>query len=264
MPQHIKIYHLYPDAMNLYGDLGNIITLVRRCQWRGIDAEVVDVHVGDKVDFADADILFMGGGQDSGQKIVGSDLLEKGPEIKKEIDKGLVALLICGGFQLFGKYFQTSTGEKIPGIDVFDAYTVAGNKRIIGNIVVDIGHTLSEIKDILRLQQLETSHLLLVGFENHSGATYLGDSTPLGYVQTGGGNIGDGGYEGCVYKNAFGTYLHGSLLPKNPWFADNLIMLALLRRYGSVTELAPLDDAIELAAQQNAIKRSETAKSVSI
>jgi CobQ-like glutamine amidotransferase family enzyme len=265
MAKKIVIYHLYPDAMNLYGDLGNIIAIQKRCQWRGIETEVVDVKIGDKVDFTKADLLFMGGGQDSGQKIVTSDLVEKGPAIKEQIEEGMPALLICGGFQLFGHYFQTNTGDKIPGIGVFDAVTVAGNKRLIGNVVIDIAHALTDWENQFNIPPTNMGKTTLVGFENHSGKTTLaGDTKPLGYVIRGYGNKGDGGYEGAIHKNAFGSYLHGSLLPKNPWLTDHLIMCALYRRYGNVEALKPLDDAVEIAAHEAAIRRTETAKTVSI
>lgn len=256
---------MYPDAMNLYGDIGNIIALERRIRLRGINVEIVDVHVGDKVDFTECDLLFLGGGQDSGQRIISEDLLKKGLAIKKEVEKGMVALTICGGFQLFGKYFQMASGEKLEGIGVFDAYTVAGDKRLIGNAVVDIAHASTEWHTQLIFPTNEATDTTLVGFENHSGKTTLGpDCKPLGYIIRGFGNTGDGGREGGVYKNAFGTYLHGSLLPKNPRFADHLILLALYRRYGSAEALATLDDSIENAAHLAAIERSKTAKTASI
>ncbi len=265
MAKKITIFHLYPDAMNLYGDLGNIIAITKRCEWREIETEVVNVHVGDNVDFQKADLIYMGGGQDSGQKIVTSDLVAKEPAIKDAIDEGAAALLICGGFQLFGHYFQTSTGDKIPGIGVFDATTIAGNKRLIGNVVIDISHTLTEWENQFRTPPSVSGHNTLVGFENHSGKTQLsGNTKPLGYVTRGFGNKGDGSYEGAIYKNAYGTYLHGSLLPKNPWFTDHLIQCALYRRYGNVEPLTVLDDTIEVAAHDAAIKRAETAKTVSI
>jgi len=265
MAQKITIYHMYPEAMNLYGDLGNIITLVRRCEWRGIDVEVVNVKVGDQVDFSACDILFMGGGQDSGQKLVTDDLVKHGPAIKSKIDEGMPALTVCGGFQLFGHYFQTSENEKLPGIGVFDAYTVGGNKRLIGNVVVDIAHALTEWETQFNVQLHESGYTTLVGFENHSGQTILeADTKPFGYVIRGFGNKGDGGYEGAVYKNAFGTYLHGSLLPKNPWFADHLIMCGLFHRYGNVEPLKTIDDSIEIAAHNAAIERSKAAKTLSI
>jgi len=265
MAKKITIFHLYPDAMNLYGDLGNIIAITKRCEWRGIETDVVDVHVGDKVSFATADLIYMGGGQDSGQKIVTNDLMEKGEAIKEAINEGAAALLICGGFQLFGEYFQTASGDKIPGIGVFDAYTIAGNKRLIGNVVVDIAHSLTEWGNQFNIPPASSGHTTLVGFENHSGQTLLrGDTKPLGYVIRGFGNKGDGSYEGAVHKNAFGSYLHGSLLPKNPWFTDHLIQCALYRRYGNVEPLTTLDDSIEIAAHDAAIKRAETSKTVSI
>lgn len=263
--QKITIYHLYPDEMNLYGDLGNIITLVNRCKWRGIEPEVINVYVGDDYDFSDCDLIFMGGGQDRGQEIVGKDLLRLGPKIRHEIDKGMVALTICGGFQLFGKYFKTSDGTQIPGIGIFDAYTVAGQKRMIGNVVADISHTSTTWDKEIQFPPAESGHNTLVGFENHSGRTFLSPGCePLAYVIKGYGNLGDSGNEGGVYKNAFGTYLHGSLLPKNPWFADHLILKSLYHRYGSVEKLSPLDDTIEESAHAAAIKRANTAKTLSL
>ena len=251
--------------MNLYGDLGNVIAITKRCQWRNVDTEIVNVHVGDKVDFSKADLIFMGGGQDSGQNIVANDLVGKGPAIKTAIDEGVAALTICGGFQLFGQYFQTISGEKIPGIGIFNAYTVAKDKRLIGNVVIDIAHALTDWKNQFNIPPVSGGRTTLVGFENHSGQTLLNPGAkPLGYVTQGYGNKGDGGYEGAIYKNAFGTYLHGSLLPKNPWFTDHLIQCALYHRYGNVELLQELDDSIEMAAHDVAIRRAETAKTVSI
>lgn len=265
MGYKIKLFHLYPDAMNLYGDLGNVIALSKRCQWRDIDFEVTEVKIGDQVRLTDADILFMGGGQDRGQKIISGDLVKRGLEIKDRIEEGMVALTVCGGFQLFGRHFKLKDGSEIPGIGVFDAVTTAGDKRLIGNVVVDIAHTSSEWATKYKYQHVETPHATLVGFENHSGLTQLGPGTkPLGYVVRGYGNMGDGGYEGGWYKNAFGTYLHGSLLPKNPWFADHLIEAALIHRYGSPIPLEKIDDSVEIAAHKAAIERSKTAKTLSI
>jgi lipid II isoglutaminyl synthase (glutamine-hydrolysing) len=260
MSYKIKLFHLYPDAMNLYGDLGNVQTLKKRCEWRDIEFEVVDVKIGTKVDFKDADIIFMGGGQDRGQTIIGNDLVKRGGEIKDVIDDGTVALTICGGFQLFGKYFKTSDGTEIPGISVFEATTEAGESRLIGNVVVDITETIEKWPE-RKMEPLTT----LVGFENHSGITKLGRGTkPLGMVLKGFGNLGDGTYEGAVYKNAYGTYLHGSLLPKNPHFADHLIRTALKNRYGVDFPLEPLNDELEILAHERAIDRAETAKTLSL
>jgi lipid II isoglutaminyl synthase (glutamine-hydrolysing) len=265
MGYKIKLFHLYHDQMNLYGDLGNVWALKRRCEWRGIDFEAVDVRIGDKVSFKDADIIYMGGGQDRGQMIVANDLLKRGEEIKDRVENGAVALTVCGGFQLFGKYFKTKKGEEIPGIGLFEAVTVAGDKRFIGNVIVDIAHTSSEWANKFRYKSLELPHATLVGFENHSGLTKIsGNTKPLGYVVKGFGNMGDGGYEGGWHKNAFGTYLHGSLLPKNPWFADHLIESALIYRYGSPIPLENLDDKLEIEAHKAAIERAKTAKTLSI
>lgn len=263
MNYKIKLYHLYPDAMNLYGDLGNVICLQKRCEWRNFDFEVVNVKIGDKVDFKDADIIYMGGGQDRGQRTVSGDLKKRGGEIKEFVEKGLPVLTICGGFQLFGKHFRTINGEEIPGIEVFDIQTVGGEKRLIGNVTVDasrIAHGWAK-----RDSNKGESEKILVGFENHSGVTTLGVKTePLGKIVRGYGNKGDGTYEGGWYKNAFGTYLHGSLLPKNPWFADQLIKTALFYRYNSIIPLENLDDSLENLAHDFAIERAKTAKTLSI
>jgi CobQ-like glutamine amidotransferase family enzyme len=265
MAYKVKLYHLYPDAMNLYGDLGNVLAIKKRCEWRGLEFEVVNIKIGDQADFNDADIIFMGGGQDRGQSIIAADLKKRGEEIRERIEEGCVALTICGGFQLFGKGFKTKDGKEIPGIDVFDAETVGGDKRLIGNVVIDIAHTATEWQNLYKFKNMEIPHTTLVGFENHSGLTKLGSKTkPLGYVVSGYGNMGDGGYEGGVYKNAIGTYLHGSLLPKNPWLTDHLISVALMNRYGSPIPLEPLDDSLEIAAHKAAIERAKTAKTLSL
>jgi hypothetical protein len=251
--------------MNLYGDLGNVIAVQKRCEWRGLEFEVVNVKIGDKVDFSDADIIYMGGGQDRGQDRVSQDLLKRGPKIKDRIEDGCVALTICGGFQLFGKSFITKDGTEIPGIGVFDAVTNGSDQRLIGNVIIDIANTSTEWQSLYKKRGVEFPHTTLVGFENHSGLTKLGSNTkPLGYVINGYGNMGDGGYEGAVYKNAFGTYLHGSLLPKNPWLTDHLISVALLNRYGTVIPLDKIDDSLEILAHQSAIERVKTAKTLSL
>lgn len=242
--------------MNLYGDLGNITTLVRRMHERAIDVDVIDIKRGDKADFQYADIVFMGGGQDKGQKAIASDLKKRGKEIRGEVERGLVALTICGGFQLFGKYFKTIDGERLDGISVFDAYTEGSDQRCIGNIVVDVS-------DIAK--SWHTDIKTLVGFENHSGLTYLnGNTNPLGKVKIGYGNTGEKKYEGAVYKNCYGTYLHGPVLPKNPHFADHLILSALKRRYGRSATMKKIDNSIELDAHNAAIARAKTAKTVHI
>jgi hypothetical protein len=246
MAMRLRIAHLYPLQMNIYGDRGNILALVQRARWRGIEVEVEGIDVGRVVDLRAYDLAFMGGGQDSNQALIADDFLRlKGPALREAVEDGLVVLAICGGYQLMGRYFRTHTGAEMPGIGLFDAWTEAGRKRLIGNVVV-------EWEDA----PPEAPARTLVGFENHSGRTFLGAGCrPLGRVRVGYGNNGRDGSEGAVYKNAFGCYLHGSLLPKNPHLADHLIRTALRRRYGPEVELAPLDDRLEWAAHQDMVRR---------
>lgn len=209
----LTLAHLYPQAMNIYGDRGNMVCLVKRAAWRGIDLEVVEVNEGDKLP-AKLDLLFMGGGQDSGQAVVAADLKAKGKRIRQLIEDGMPALVICGGYQLFGHYFEEAGGNKLEGIGVFDATTKASNARMIGNIIVDS-------KKFGRL----------IGFENHSGQTTLGRNAQcLGSVVKGYGNNDREKQEGVIYNNAIGTYLHGSFLPKNPQVADHLLRTAITRK----------------------------------
>ena len=229
--------------MNIYGDRGNLITLSRRCEWRGIDCEIAQIGIGQPVDFAECDIVFIGGGQDRQQLAVSDDLVKtaKGAELERAVADGLVLLSICGGYQLLGHHFLAGGGRTIAGTGLFDAWTEAGTRRLIGNIVVDC--KLSERTE-------------LVGFENHSGRTFLGsDVKPLGTVVSGFGNNDQDGTEGAIHHNAFGSYMHGSLLPKNPAFADHLIQLALRRR-GRTEPLPPLDDNLEETARTSVISRT--------
>ncbi|SHF04318.1 hypothetical protein SAMN02745195_01709 [Thermoanaerobacter uzonensis DSM 18761] len=237
----LVIGHMYPDLLNLYGDLGNILALKRRCEWRNIETEVKSITVDSNTNFADIDILFLGGGSDREQKIVSDDLtIKKGKNLKTAIEDGLTVLGICGGYQLLGNYYQTSKGDKLEGVGILDMWTIASTKRMIGNVVIEANINRKSFK--------------MVGFENHSGKTYLGKSNPLGKVIIGSGNNGEDKTEGCIYKNVYGTYLHGPVLPKNPEFADILIENALKRKYGKV-ELIPLDDFLEQHAKQSLIER---------
>lgn len=235
----ISIAHLYPELLNLYGDIGNIIALKKRCEWRGIGVEYTEIHSGD--DIKEHDIYFIGGGQDKQQEEVAQELFSNKEFLISQRDNGAVFLGICGGYQLFGHYYQPHDKDRLPGISLLDAYTVAGSKRFIGNVTVKSDFLIPDT---------------LVGFENHSGLTYLqGDTKPLGIVATGNGNNGKDGFEGARYKNVFGTYLHGSLLPKNPHFADFLIELALEKRYGEKIKLSPLDDKLEWDAHNSVINK---------
>lgn len=247
--------------MNLYGDLGNIIALTMRLQWRGLAYEVIGVNPGDRPDFGRADLLFMGGGQDRGQKLVATYLEAMGPDIRREVDDGLPALTVCGGYQLFGHFFDTSEGDTLPGISVFDAHTKGGSQRLIGNVVAELGDTAANWAAAEERDGESAGLRTLVGFENHSGLTYLHEGTcALGHVLVGSGNQGDGRGEGALYRNAIGTYLHGSLLPKNPHVADHLLTVALRRRGYAGLPLVPLDDQVELRAHAAALERARTAR----
>lgn len=237
----LNICHLYPDLMDTYGDRGNIIAITKRCQWRGITTTFTPISLEEKLDPEKFDIYFFGGGQDLEQEIVGRDLQKKAKALKKAVEQGSVILSVCGGYQLLQNYFKTLDGKMIKGIGIFNAHTIGSTTRMIQNLLININPEIMDGQ--------------LVGFENHSGKTYLGESLkPLGKVIKGSGNNGEDKTEGAIYKNAFGCYLHGSLLPKNPHFADHLITKALERRYGQV-KLDPLDDFIELEAHKQAVKR---------
>lgn len=245
----LKLCHLYPDLLDLYGDRGNITTLAARAGWRGLELEVQNVSLGERIDFQSLDILFLGGGSDREQNILVDDLTDRVDELKSAIEEGLVVLTICGGYQLLGQYYQTVEGIKIPGLGILDLWTIAGKDRLIGNVVVDL--KIEEFAAVGLNSKLST----LVGFENHSGRTYLGPQLkPLGKVVHGHGNNGEDRGEGMRYKNVFGTYLHGPLLPKNPHIADLLLSLALTRR-GWTEALPPLDDRLEELAHETVVER---------
>lgn len=234
----LRLAYLYPDQLNIYGDRGNVLTLYQRCRWRDIAVRLIQIGPGDSIDPDDADLYFAGGGQDAQQIQVCEDLHRvKADSLKQAAANGAVFLTICGGYQLLGHYYKPHEGDELRGLSLMDAYTVAGNTRFIGNVAI-------ERPDGSRV----------VGFENHSGRTYLGqDVTPLGKVIHGHGNNGEDGFEGAVAGNLYGTYLHGSLLPKNPALADELIAKALIRRYGTI-KLAPLPDTLETRAHDRALQ----------
>ncbi len=235
---------LYPDLMNIYGDRGNILTLTKRAEWHGFESRVLELGRGSSDAMADVDVFFFGGGQDREQALIYEDLIQhKREALEAAIDDGAQILAVCGGYQLLGHYYQTADGERYDGIAMIDVRTEAGNKRFIGDVVV-----------AANLDTLTPS--TLVGFENHSGRTFLGPKAkPLGKVMVGRGNNGSDRTEGCVQGGVIGTYLHGSLLPKNPQLADYLILKALERR--GVGELSRLDDSAELAAHDWILRRSQ-------
>ncbi len=242
----LRICHLYPDLLNLYGDRGNVATLVARARWRGIQVRVVEARLGDAVDPDAHDLFFIGGGEDRQQRLAAPDLRRvKGDAVRAAAADGAVVLAVCGGYQLLGHFYRPAEGPALEGLGLLDLHTVhpgPGARRLIGNVVV----------------RERTSGVRLVGFENHGGRTYLGPQVhPLGEVLVGFGNNGTDRTEGAVWRRVYGTYLHGPLLPKNPWLADLLIAQALERRYGAVT-LAPLSDEEEHRAAEVAAARART------
>jgi CobQ-like glutamine amidotransferase family enzyme len=241
----LTLGHLYPQQLNMYGDRGNIITLTQRCARRGVNLQVVSLDIGDALDPAAYDLLFIGGGQDKEQDEVARDLREvKAGAMRAAIEQDMPTLAVCGGYQLLARYYHPAEGPDLEGIGVFDAWTIHKGKKVarcIGNIAITWGEST------------------LVGFENHGGRTYLGpQAIPLGTVLAGHGNNNEDHAEGCVYRNVFGTYLHGSLLPKNPHLADYILGLALSRTYGergAAIMRQALDDAMEWRAHEHMLRR---------
>lgn len=238
----LKICHLYPDILNLYGDQGNITCMKKRLEWRGIDCSVTEVSIGDSADFTDFDLFFIGGGQDFEQGILLDDLAHgKAADIKAAVADGKTFLAICGGYQMLGSYYKTWDGQMCEFIGAIDYYTIGERERMIGNFLYETGP--------------ESGGCKVAGFENHSGKTYLGSGVnPLGKIIKGYGNNGEDGTEGVRYNNVFGTYSHGPVLPKNPVLADCILASALEYKYGKA-ELAPLDDTLENNAGNYMIER---------
>lgn len=238
----LEICHMYPDVLNLYGDRGNVMCMTRRLEWRGIDATVTKLPIGDSRSLAGFDLVFIGGGQDFEQQVLLSDLHRgKDMEIKSAIEDGVTFLTICGGYQMLGSFYETFDGKRCDFIGALDLYTKGSAKRMIGNYKFQCSPS--------------AGGSVVVGFENHSGKTWLGSGVePLGKILSGFGNNGEDGTEGAHYKNVFGTYSHGPLLPKNPELCDLILKTALGRKYGSV-ELIPLDDSAELLAHDEMCAR---------
>ncbi len=253
---------LYPELMSTYGDRGNIIVLQKRCEWRGIKPEVKRLDLGFNIeDLGKCDLLFMGGAQDRQQKIVSYDFTkEKVKKLKEMIESGIPGLYICGAYQFLGKYYKEADGTIITGLDILDLYTQSpgtNQPRLIGNIVIKPNLEFYHIvisKPIPYRKPIDD----VVGFENHGGRTYLGkDVKPLGKVVKGFGNNGIDKTEGVIYKNSFGSYLHGPILPKNPHLADLLVRLALEKKYGAspTINLSPLNDSLEWQAHNAILKK---------
>ncbi|GIM48340.1 glutamine amidotransferase [Collibacillus ludicampi] len=238
----LKIAHLYPDLLEVYSDRGNVTVLKRRAEWRGFDVEVKAISIGDTADLSEYDILFSGGGEDREQSIVADDLLRRRSAFEKAIAEGTVILTICGSYQLLGRYFETIGGKRIEGLGLVDFFTVGGTKRLVGNTIGN-----------LQIEGLAGN--TIVGYENHSGRTYLGEGVkPLAVMTNGFGNNGEDRFEGVAQGTVFGTYMHGPLLSKNPHFADFLLRLALYRHTEDPV-LIPLDDTWEMRAHQQIIEK---------
>jgi lipid II isoglutaminyl synthase (glutamine-hydrolysing) len=241
-PRHLVIGWLYGTKMNIYGDRGNVLAIAQRARWRGIDAEIREIGFGEPIP-EDVDVFFWGGGQDQEQVAVSRDIQgEKGEQLRAAIEGGAALLAVCGGYQLLGHEYRPHNADPLPGIGLFDARSTAGPERFIGNVVVN------------------SRWGTLVGFENHSGLTFLGDGVePLGRVEVGRGNNGKDGTEGAIYRNAIGCYLHGALLPKNPALTDWLIEAGLNHRYGAA-DLSPINDDLEREAHTTAIQRARATR----
>jgi CobQ-like glutamine amidotransferase family enzyme len=242
----IVVGHLYPDYLNIYADRGNIAVLSRRAAWRGHELDVRSVSVGEPVNPGVHDLLYIGGGQDREQALVAQDLLAKAAGMRESVAEGAAVLAVCGGYQLLGRTYRDLHGADLPGIGLFPFDTVAGDTRMIGDVLLEC-----ELEPGVRRT--------LAGFENHAGRTRLDPGAqPLGRVVAGFGNDGESGWEGCRVERAIGTYLHGPLLPRNPWLADWLLAQALAHRLGDPPELVPLTDELEDDAHAVSARRAET------
>jgi lipid II isoglutaminyl synthase (glutamine-hydrolysing) len=239
---NIRVAHLYPGYLNIYADRGNIAVLARRAAWRGHDLEVTAVGLHGEIDPRAYDLYYLGGGQDREQLLVAPDLAAKAEPLKDAVAGGAAVLAVCGGYQLLGRGYRGFHGEDMPGVGLLPLETVAGDTRMIGDVLIE-----SEMGPI-------------AGFENHAGRTRLDpDAEPLGRVVSGFGNDGESGFEGCRLGRVVGTYLHGPLLPRNPRFADWLLAQALAHRSGGEPpELAPLDDELEAEAHAVSTGRART------
>jgi CobQ-like glutamine amidotransferase family enzyme len=240
----IVLGHLYPDYLNIYADRGNMAVLERRAAWRGIELDYRPISVSDRVSPKEYDLLYIGGGQDREQALIAPDLGEKGTEIAAAVEDGAALLAVCGGYQLLGRFYKDRSGAELPGIGLFPLHTIAGEKRMIGDVLLEC-----------RLEPGLSQ--TLAGFENHAGRTFLDDGAePLGRVVAGFGNNGEDGFEGCRLDRAVGTYLHGPLLPRNSWLADWLLAQALAHRVGEPPPLEPLPDDFEVDAHEVASRRA--------
>jgi len=238
----IRVGHLYPDYLNIYADRGNIAVLAQRAAWRGHELAVKPVSVGDELQPGEHDLLYVGGGQDREQALVAVDLAAKADAVAQAVSAGAAMLAVCGGYQLLGRFYRDREGRELPGVGILPLHTIAGTRRMIGDVLL----------------QCEWAGRTLAGFENHAGRTILDDGAePLGRVVSGFGNDGSSGYEGCRAGRVVGTYLHGPLLPRNPWLADWVLAQALAHATGGEpADLTPLADELEHEAYEVAAQRA--------
>jgi CobQ-like glutamine amidotransferase family enzyme len=239
----LRIAHLYPSLLNVAGDGGNVTAIVQRCAWRGIPTEVVPVELGDTPDFTTFDLVLFHGGQDVEMQVAAADLGFKAPSLRAAADQGVVIFAVCAGLQLLGHQYVPSAGEPMQGAAILDLETRGGAQRFMQHAAVEV--------------TLEGETGTVVGFENHSGLTELGPGArPFGTVVAGAGNNGQDGTEGAVRDHVYATYLHGPVLPKNPWLTDQLIQIALERAVGHPVSLAPLEDGLESRAHDVALAKA--------
>jgi CobQ-like glutamine amidotransferase family enzyme len=242
----IVVGHLFPDYLNIYADRGNIAVLERRAAWRGHEVEVRPLGAGDELVPGEHDLYYVGGGQDREQKLIAPALAAMGEPLREAVAGGAAALAVCGGYQLLGRSYRDQRGDELPGAGLLPLQTVAGEHRMIGDVLLEC--------------ELEPGRpRSLAGFENHAGRTYLDEGAePLGRVLAGFGNDGASGFEGCRAGRVIGTYLHGPLLPRNPWLADWLLAQALARRTGEPAQLEPLGDELEAEAHAVSAARARS------
>jgi lipid II isoglutaminyl synthase (glutamine-hydrolysing) len=243
---NIRVGHLYPDYLNIYADRGNIAVLARRAAWRGHELEVDAIGMNEPVEVGAHDLYYVGGGQDREQALVAADLAGK-EGLVQAVEAGAAVLAVCGGYQLLGRFYRERSGAELPGVGLFPLRTIAGERRMIGDVLLDC-------------ELVAGQRRTLAGFENHAGRTLLdAGAEPLGRVVAGFGNDGESGFEGCRVGRAIGTYLHGPLLPRNPWLADWLLSQALAHRTGGdAPELEPLEDALEAEAHAVSASRARS------
>jgi CobQ-like glutamine amidotransferase family enzyme len=242
----LVVGHLFPDYLNIYADRGNIAVLARRAAWRGHELDVRPLGAGVGLSSGEHDLFYIGGGQDREQELIAPALAALGAGLREAVADGAALLAVCGGYQLLGRSYRDQSGDELPGVGLFPLHTVAGDRRMIGDVLLEC--------------ELEPDRpRTLAGFENHAGRTYLDEGAePLGRVLAGFGNDGQSGYEGCRAGRAIGTYLHGPLLPRNPWLADWLLVQAIAHRTGEAPALEPLEDDLEAEAHNVSAGRARS------